>query len=65
MLSEVLVYGYCTACYDELVEWLNELSLEDCLGRQIATATYIIDGWGCLSFDKTNLTDYLKPLLVK
>jgi hypothetical protein len=46
---------------------LNELSLEDYLGRQRATAIYIVGGWDCLSFNtppKTSTHFYLKPLLV-
>jgi hypothetical protein len=30
---------------------LNEHSLEDCLGRHRATATYIVEGWDCLGFN--------------
>jgi hypothetical protein len=31
---------------------LNEHSLEDCLGRQRATAIYIVGGWVCHGFNR-------------
>jgi hypothetical protein len=36
---------------DQSVERLNEHSLEDCLGRQKATAIYIVGGWVCHGFN--------------
>jgi hypothetical protein len=36
----------------DFVERLNEHSLEDCLGRQKATAIYIVGGWVCHGFNR-------------
>jgi len=46
---------------EQCVEWLNERSLEDCLGRQRAIAIDIVGGRGCLGFNtRTMLVDWQK-----
>jgi len=45
-VGEVVLFLALEYKYQDVVERLDEHSLEDCLGRQKAIAIYIVDGWG-------------------